>query len=358
MVGRQVKESRLVAPKNARKEVSESTPVETDDRYWMPIRAFTNGYVNNRRAEEVLETKTGVSLEVVGRASIVLQLGQFNRRTEVLVVDGLDVDLTLGLVWYEQNKDFVFDMRNKVLKTGTKRISPIQVRFRCPGRPRFRVRSGMDSSRVCTNAAATIDSYDTVLVYHEDAGSGTEMTEIRIGESAMVDDVTERVDIEVSENSGQENECKGMSHGSLREVDLGNCEPDNNSMEGVCPTEMGQNEKSVDEHSEENVVVIGEVTSGKMIEVGESTRGFGLFPRFFPILSRPITFLLSHTNGTRSVLAMVGRGRREVTIAPGGNDEKRKGSLDGTDDDELSFDEDETADGFLRSGAMPLREDR
>ena len=60
-----------------------------------------------RQAEEILETKTGVSLEVVGRASIVLQLGQFHRRTEVLVVDGLDVDLTLGLVWYEQNEDFV-----------------------------------------------------------------------------------------------------------------------------------------------------------------------------------------------------------------------------------------------------------
>ena len=128
MVGRQVKESQVVAPTNARKGVSESTPVETDDRYWIPIRAFMNGYVNNRaakveldpdtewtllsykayrsigsemplrQAEEILETKTGVSLEVVGRASIVLQLGQFNRRTEVLVVDGLDVDLTLGLV--------------------------------------------------------------------------------------------------------------------------------------------------------------------------------------------------------------------------------------------------------------------
>ena len=101
-------------------------------------------------------------------------------------------------------------------------------------------------------------------------------------------------------------------------------------------------------------MVIGEVTSGKMVEVGESTRGIGLFPHFFPSLSRPITFLLSHTNGTRSVLAMVGRGRREVTIAPGGNDEKKKGSLDGTDDDELSFDEDETADGYLRKSRQCL----
>ena len=33
MVGRQVKESRVVAPKNARKEVCESTPVETEDRH-------------------------------------------------------------------------------------------------------------------------------------------------------------------------------------------------------------------------------------------------------------------------------------------------------------------------------------
>ena len=137
---------------------------------------------------------------------------------------------------------------------------------------------------------------------------------------------------------------------SVREGDRGNFEPDDNSIERVCPTEMGQNEKLVDEHSEEHAVVIGEVTSGKMIEVGESTRGIGLFLRFFPILSRPITFLLSHTNGKRSVLAMVGRGRREITTAPGGNDEKTKGSLDGTDDDEFSFDEDETADGFLRSG--------
>ena len=122
------------------------------------------------------------------------------------VGDGLDIDLTLGLVWYEQNENFVFDMRNEVLKTGTKCSSPIQVRFRCPGRPRFRVRHVMDSGRECVNAAATTDSCDTVLVYHEGAGSGTEMTEIGIGESAMVDDVAERVDIEIFESRNQENE--------------------------------------------------------------------------------------------------------------------------------------------------------
>ena len=33
--------------------------------------------------------------------------------------------------------------------------------------------------------------------------------------------------------------------------------------------------KSVDEHSEEKAVVKGEVTSGKLIEVGESMRGIG-----------------------------------------------------------------------------------
>ena len=43
---------------------------------------------------------------------------------------------------------------------------------------------------------------------------------------------------------------------------------------------------------------------------------------------------------------MVGRERREVTIAPGRNEN----NTERTDDDELSFDEDETADGFLRSG--------
>ena len=35
MVGRQVKKSRVEAPENPRREVSEPTRVETDDRYWM-----------------------------------------------------------------------------------------------------------------------------------------------------------------------------------------------------------------------------------------------------------------------------------------------------------------------------------
>ena len=65
-------------------------------------------------------------------------------------------------------------MRKEVLKTGTKFSSLNQVRFRCPGRPRFRVRHGMDSGRECVNAAATTDSCDKVLFYHEGAGSGTE----------------------------------------------------------------------------------------------------------------------------------------------------------------------------------------
>ena len=49
-------------------------------------------------------------------------------------------------------------------------------------------------------------------------------------------------------------------------------------MERVCLTEMGQNEKSVDEHSEENSVVIGEVTSGKLIEVGSQRMELNYFP--------------------------------------------------------------------------------
>ena len=136
-----------------------STSVEQDDRYWRPIRAFRNGYVKNRaakveldpnlewtllsyktyrsigsevplrQAEEILETKTGDSSDVVGKSSIVLQLGQFHSRTDVLVVDGLEVDLTLGLVWYERNEDFVFDRKNKVLKTGKKCSSLIEVQM-------------------------------------------------------------------------------------------------------------------------------------------------------------------------------------------------------------------------------------
>ena len=47
---------------------------------------------------------------------------------------------------------------------------------------------------------------------------------------------------------------------------------------------------------------------------------------------------------------MVGRERKDVTIDPGGNENDTKGSFDGSDDDELSFDEDETADGSLSSG--------
>ena len=164
--------------------------------------------------------------------------------------------------------------------------------------------------------------------------------ENQTSEVGTVGDAAERVGTEVSESSDQENEWKGMSHGSLREGDLENCEPVDNSMERVCPTEIGHNVKSVDEHSEENAVVICEVTSRKLIDAGESMRGIGLFPRFLPILSRPITSSLSHRDNTRSVL----------TIAPGGNENDTKGSFDGSDDDELSFDEDETADSFLSSG--------
>ena len=116
------------------------------------------------------------------------------------------------------------------------------------------------------------------------------------------------------------------------------------------PDKDGTDDKSVDEHSEENAVVIGKVKSGKMIELGESTRGIGLFPRFLPILSRLITPLLLHRNGTQSVFTIVGRERRDVRIAPGGNENVTKGSFDESDDFELSFDEDETAGSLLSSG--------
>ena len=47
---------------------------------------------------------------------------------------------------------------------------------------------------------------------------------------------------------------------------------------------------------------------------------------------------------------MVGRERKDVTTAPSGNENNTKSSFDGSDDGELSFDEDETADGFPSSG--------
>ena len=46
------------------------------------------------------------------------------------------------------------------------------------------------------------------LVYHEGAGSGTEMNGIGIGESAMVDYVTERVDTKFSESSVRKTSVK------------------------------------------------------------------------------------------------------------------------------------------------------
>ena len=58
-LGRQMKESRVVGPENAAtKELNKLTPVETDDRHWMPIRAFTNGYVNNRAAKVEVDPDT------------------------------------------------------------------------------------------------------------------------------------------------------------------------------------------------------------------------------------------------------------------------------------------------------------
>ena len=47
---------------------------------------------------------------------------------------------------------------------------------------------------------------------------------------------------------------------------------------------------------------------------------------------------------------MVGRERRDVKVAPGGNENDTKGSFDESDDDELNFDEDETAGSLLSSG--------
>ena len=72
-----------------------------------------------------------------------------------------------------------------------------------------------------------------------------------------------------------------MSHGCSREDDLEKCEPDDKSMERACLTEMGHNVKSVDEQSEDNAVALGEVTSAKAIEVGESRVELDYFPISF-----------------------------------------------------------------------------
>ena len=45
---------------------------------------------------------------------------EFHTKTDVWPVDGLDVDLTLGFVWYEWNESFVVQTKNEVLRTGAK----------------------------------------------------------------------------------------------------------------------------------------------------------------------------------------------------------------------------------------------
>ena len=116
------------------KKVVASSSVEQNDNYWSLRRASKKRYVNGRPArveldpdidltlisndvfqliqseaslrqvEEIIETTTGVSSVVVGKASIGLQLGQFRRWTDVLVVDGLDV------FWYKLNASLVLVM--------------------------------------------------------------------------------------------------------------------------------------------------------------------------------------------------------------------------------------------------------
>ena len=81
--------------------------------------------------------------------------GKVSQKDRCIVGRWADVDLTLGLVWYVLNEYFVFDVKNEVLKTGAKCSSPVEVGFRCPGRPRLRVRDGMETGRKCVNAAVT-----------------------------------------------------------------------------------------------------------------------------------------------------------------------------------------------------------
>ena len=89
------------------------------------------------------------------------------------MVDGLEVDLTLGLVWCERSADFVFDMKNEVLKIETKCRSPIEVNF---SRPEYR-NFGCDMGRIQAEYASMQLRLQTpVLAYNEGAGSGTEMT--------------------------------------------------------------------------------------------------------------------------------------------------------------------------------------
>ena len=47
---------------NARNEVTVATPVETDDRYYMSIRQFTNGYVNNKAVKAKVDLNNHLTL--------------------------------------------------------------------------------------------------------------------------------------------------------------------------------------------------------------------------------------------------------------------------------------------------------
>ena len=51
-----------------------------------------------KSGREINETKAGVNLLVLRKKSILLQVGQFHIRTDVVVVNGVDVDQTFGLL--------------------------------------------------------------------------------------------------------------------------------------------------------------------------------------------------------------------------------------------------------------------
>ena len=177
MAVRKNEEPLVLVLEKARNEVTVATPVETDDRYYMPIRQFTNGYVNNKAVnakvdlnnqltlisdenyhlvrsdapledhEEIVEKQTGNILVAAGKTSVVLQLVKFRRRTDILMVKAQDVDLTLGLICYERNKSFVLDTREETLKPDAECNSSSRVEVKRRARPGLQVRSGKETSK-------------------------------------------------------------------------------------------------------------------------------------------------------------------------------------------------------------------
>ena len=77
--------------------------MELDETVWF--------HLMNICAYMILETSFSVAATTTA-ASLVIQLGKLQRWTGILVINGIDLDLTLRLVWFSCHGDRGFDPAN------------------------------------------------------------------------------------------------------------------------------------------------------------------------------------------------------------------------------------------------------